>query len=227
MKLRREAIAGVDFDGHVIADGGVDDLLHALGRPEGVVVVGDNGRQEGGVGVNVDGLGVHDGYDAVDEGVHEDLRVVPFDFFRDPESHAVALLIRPGHGVGEDVVEFGDDLRGEEGDPFAAFGLHGLINGLTFEGLVVSQQRQVVSDGETQAAVAGDAEFGAVGFGDGDGFVKGEAAFEVDVIVDKLKVGFLRRGGVGGLLAVGVRTAGGEHERNNEQSTDFLHLFAS
>ena len=140
--------------------------------------------QEGGVGVDVDGL-VHHALDAVDVHLHEGLRVGEVaHLFRDPEAAAVAVVVAEGHGVGEAVVEAGDGFGRGEGHPLAAFALQSHVAGLALHGLEVVVDAVVVVHREAEAAVDGDAVVDAEAARVGESLLEGEAALQVHVVVD-------------------------------------------
>jgi len=70
-----DAIAGVDFDGDVVFDGGGDYLFHTFFGPERIVFVGYGGGQEGGICEDVDRLVGQHGDDSIDVHIHEVLLV--------------------------------------------------------------------------------------------------------------------------------------------------------
>jgi len=80
----------------------------ALRGPERFVFRCDLARKEGGVGVDVDGL-THNAHNAIDVHLHESLLVGDgTDLIVNPETHAFAVIVGEGHGVGEHVVELGN-----------------------------------------------------------------------------------------------------------------------
>ena len=177
-------IAVVDLDGDVVFDGSGDDLASAVRGPEGFVVGGDLLRKERGIGVDVDGL-AHDAEDAFDQHVHKGLCVGDgADFIVDPETHALAVIVSEGHGIGEDVIEAGNGCGRDKRAPFAAFCLQGDEAGLAFHRAEILLDTVVAVHGKAEAAVDGDAVVDAEAAGVFERLLDCESALEMHVVVD-------------------------------------------
>ena len=176
-----------DLDRHAVAGRRVDHPLDPLGRPERVVFLDEHVGQVGRVGVDIDRLVVEDLFDRPHEQFHESLLVGDIDFLGHPEPRPAAAMIDDRHGVGEDVIELGDGLFGEQRRPFAALGLHADEARLACQLLDVVVDALIVGDGEVHAAVGRDAVEDARLATVRQGFFQGEIALEMDVVVDEGK----------------------------------------
>ena len=132
-----------------------------------VVLLGQHVGQIGRIDVDVDRLVVEDVDDRPHQQLHERLLVRDIDLVLDPEPGPSAAMVDDRHGVGEDVIELGDGLLGEQPQPLAAFGLHADEDRLALEAGDVALDAGVVGDGELQPAVGGNAVLDAVAAAEG------------------------------------------------------------
>jgi hypothetical protein len=105
-RLARDLIPVIDFHRHAVGPKRGDDARHPLGRPQLVVARRDLVGQIRRVDVDVDGLGAHDRHGAIDQDIHELLRIRDRRHLAvNPQPHPASLVVGPRHRVGEDVVE--------------------------------------------------------------------------------------------------------------------------
>ncbi len=200
--------AVVDLHGDALRGQAVHDRLHPRGRPEAIVISRQLIRDVRGIDINVDRLVGEDARRALDQGVHELLRIANSPHvFRDPESHALAAVVGPGHRIREDVVELFEGRLREHPDPLAALGLHRLVNRLAVQFPQKRLEPRVVLGRLAEPAIDRETVVDAGLPRPAQRVLDGQPAFRVDVIV-RLRPN--RTGWSGGL---------GEGARRHQQET--------
>ena len=210
----RNAVARVDFQGDVVFFQHVQDAVHALRRPEGVVFGLQDARQEGRVGIDIGRLIGQDQYGLVHEVVHVLLLgdAVEMNLLGAVDAGVAALVVDDGHRVREEVFENAQGVLGEGLRPFAAFALHAEEEGLAADLVVVGMDFGVVREHATHAALAGircHAVVDAIIHGHCVGHLLGQVALEVDVVVDDGEVRLLEADDAVRLLVDGRKGVGG------------------
>ena len=89
---------------------------------------------------------------------HEILGVANLGFLGNPETHSLAIVVGPGHGIREYVIEKLNGLRAEHVKPFSSLSLHGEISARwPFVVLYESSEGIVRFKTHFQSAIVGNA----------------------------------------------------------------------
>lgn len=237
-----DAVPRVDFQGDMVLFQDIQDTVHALRRPEPVIVPLQGIGKERRIGVDVRRLIGQDQHGLVNQVVHVRLGAdaVEEDLLGAVDAGKAPLMVDDGHCVCEEIFKDAEGLLRECGGPSASLALHPEQEGLAADLIVVGIYLGIVGEHPAHAALAGvgcHSVVDAVVHAHRMGHLLGEVALEVDVVVDDREVALLQADDPVPLLVHGRQGVGRIHRARRKlrerhitelhPATEALHEYAA